>query len=63
MILLQNAVLALLVFALLYAISRGSERWSLRMTRRRDAPSPCVIGEQSPSGIRPAKFGARFKRS
>jgi hypothetical protein len=58
---LQNAGLAIVVFAVLYAISRGSERCAALMARRRKPSSE--PNDEAQSRIPTAKFGANFKRS
>jgi hypothetical protein len=55
---LWNAVLAALVFAVLYATSRAAKLWSTFLTRRSKASSK--PDAQAQGRIRTAKFGARF---
>jgi hypothetical protein len=55
---LLNAALAVLVFAVLYAISRAANLWSTFLARRSEASSEPDAPAQS--RIRTAKFGARF---
>jgi len=58
---LMNAALAVLVFAVLYAISRVWNLWSDFPARRSEASSE--PDAQSQSRIRTAKFGTSFRHS
>ncbi len=62
---LKNAILAVLVFAVLYLISKGSENWSAWMVRSRERERERQATHEATrtmhSSVRPVKFGARFK--
>jgi hypothetical protein len=55
--------LAALIFAVLYVISRCFDSCSQWLARRRETSGARDALEPSPSRIRPAKFGTRFKHS
>jgi len=59
MILLQNAVLALLVFAVLYAISRAWEWCAGKAGDAQPASNPNLAHA---ARVKPAAFGARFNK-
>ena len=58
---LENAGLAVLVFTVLYAISRAANLWSAFLARR--SMSSGEPDTHSHSRIRTAKFGTRFNHN
>jgi hypothetical protein len=57
---LQTAILALLVFVVLYVISRASGDFSNLRSRTRSAQEDDLIDPSPRSSVKTAKFGARF---
>jgi len=63
---LANAALAVLVFAVLYFISRGSESWfASRASRHTERGNRVARGGNDPfqSRVRPTSFGARYRHA
>lgn len=58
---LEIAILAVLVFAVLYGISRASGYFSDLLTR--SAQDKSVIDSSPRGNVKTAKFGTRFHRS
>ena len=63
MTVLENTALAVLVFAVLYGISRVLENWPSRLTRQGRAPDAGDPPELLQSRIPTAKFGTHFKHN
>jgi len=61
MAVLSHAVLAIVIFAVLYLISRVQAFWVARRIRARSSHASHAMAEPPCSRVRPAKFGTKFR--